>query len=60
MLVIFLSTFNRGRSQMIVETLEQLAQQLEAGTTTSRDLTEACLARIEDQEWRRLARVSDG
>lgn len=49
MLVIFQGTFNRGRIQMIVETLEQLAQQLEAGTTTSRDLTEACLARIEDE-----------
>jgi aspartyl-tRNA(Asn)/glutamyl-tRNA(Gln) amidotransferase subunit A len=35
---------------MIVETLDQLADQLEAGTTTSRDLTEACLARIEDQD----------
>ena len=34
---------------MIVETLDQLAEQLEAGTTTARDLTEACLARIEDE-----------
>ena len=34
---------------MIVETLDQLAGQLEAGTTTARDLTEACLARIEDE-----------
>ena len=34
---------------MIVETLQGLALQLDAGTTTSRDLTEACLARIEDE-----------
>ena len=34
---------------MIVETLDQLADQLEAGTTTARDLTEGCLARIEDE-----------
>jgi aspartyl-tRNA(Asn)/glutamyl-tRNA(Gln) amidotransferase subunit A len=34
---------------MIVETLEELAAQLQSGKTTSRDLTEACLARIEDE-----------
>ncbi len=34
---------------MIVETLQQLASQLGSGETTSRSLTEACLARIEDQ-----------
>ena len=34
---------------MIVETLQGLASQLGSGKTTSRDLTEACLARIEDQ-----------
>ncbi len=34
---------------MIVETLEGLASQLQCGKTTSRDLTEACLARIEDE-----------
>lgn len=34
---------------MIVETLEGLASQLHSGKTTSRDLTEACLARIEDE-----------
>lgn len=34
---------------MIVETLEGLAKQLEDGKTTSRDLVEACMARIEDE-----------
>lgn len=34
---------------MIAETLEDLAVQLQSGRTTSRDLTEACLARIEDE-----------
>ena len=34
---------------MIVETLEGLASQLQCGKTTSRDLTETCLARIEDE-----------
>lgn len=34
---------------MTVETLAGLADQLEAGTTTARILTEGCLARIEDQ-----------
>ena len=42
--------FNRGNKQMIVETLDRLAGQLEAGTTTARDLTEACLARIENAD----------
>jgi aspartyl-tRNA(Asn)/glutamyl-tRNA(Gln) amidotransferase subunit A len=39
---------NRECATMIIETLEGLAQQLEDGKTTSRDLTEACIARIED------------
>jgi len=34
---------------MIVETLEGLAKQLEDGKATSRDLVEACTARIEDE-----------
>ena len=42
--------FNRGNKHMIVETLDRLAGQLEAGTTTARDLTEACLARIENAD----------
>lgn len=43
-------SFKQQRSAlaMIVETLEGLAQQLDDGKTTSRDLTEACIARIED------------
>jgi aspartyl-tRNA(Asn)/glutamyl-tRNA(Gln) amidotransferase subunit A len=42
--------FNRGNFRMIVETLDQLADQMDAGNTTARDLTEACLARIENEK----------